>query len=43
MCMCKDEQNKPCPCWKKWALVGLGLAILAGLGYWIWKKQRSAG
>jgi len=43
MCTCKDEQNKPCACWKKWALIGLGLAALAGVVWWYWKNKRSDG
>lgn len=40
MCKCQDENNKPCSTWKKWALVWIGVIVLAGIGYWYFKIKR---
>ena len=43
-CGCSDKKdpNQPCTCWKKWLWIGLGLAVVAGVGYYAWKKYRAA-
>ena len=43
MCTCKDQNNKPCPCWKNYVLIGLGIVALAAAGWWYWKHKRPAG
>ncbi|MCK6695726.1 MAG: LPXTG cell wall anchor domain-containing protein [Thermoanaerobaculia bacterium] len=43
MCTCKDQNNNPCPCWKKYALIGFGIVALAAAGWWYWKRKHQAG